>query len=230
MKDLPTRLPDGLTIGAMLPRADPRDVLIALETTAISALPAEALIGTASLRRKAQLLALRPDLRIVVLRGNVQTRLRKLGEGEVHATLLARAGLDRLGLSGLDGALTLESEVMLPAVAQGAIGIECRADDAAILDLLAGIADAPTMHCVACERALLDQLDGSCRTPIAALAELDADALRLRALVATPDGTALWRTERAGGVVDAEVLGAEAGRELRRRGGAALEAVLGATA
>jgi hydroxymethylbilane synthase len=218
MKDLPTWLPDGLVIGAMLPRADPRDVLIAREKAcAIAELPQGAVVGTTSLRRRAQLLARRPDLAMVTFRGNLDTRLRKLADGEVAATLLARAGLDRLGLMPA-GALVLDLDQMLPAVGQGAVGIECRADDP-ILDLLAAIDHAPTSLCVAAERAMLDVLDGSCHTPIAGHAQLDSDRMRLRGLVVRPDGRQAHQTEQVGPATDGDRLGREVGHELRARAG-----------
>jgi hydroxymethylbilane synthase len=215
IKDLPTWLPDGLIIGAVLARADPRDVLIARAPAAIANLPPRALIGTASVRRKAQLLARRPDLRIVNFRGNVDTRLRKLAAGEVDATLLARAGLDRLGLAEA-GALTLSPEEMLPAVGQGAIGIECRADDPA-MGWLAAVDHQESHACVRAERALLAALDGSCHTPIGGLAEIADGGLRLRALIARSDGSEVLWAERSGPIGEAEGLGRDAGAELRAR-------------
>jgi len=218
MKDLPTWLPDGLVIGAMLPRADPRDMLIAREQPcAIAELPRGAVVGTTSLRRRAQLLARRPDLEMVTLRGNLDTRLRKLADGEVAATLLARAGLDRLGLMP-PGGLLLELDQMLPAVGQGAVGIECRAGDP-ILGLMAAIDHAPTSLCVAAERAMLDVLDGSCHTPIAGHAWLDHGRMRLRGLVARPDGAKAHATEQVAATVEGVRLGREVGQELRARAG-----------
>ena len=216
MKDMPTALPTGLVIGAVLPRADPRDALIARGPRSVAELPRGAVVGTASLRREAQLRAARPDLVVVPLRGNVQTRLRKLEAGEVQATFLAMAGLIRLGLEGVVSAV-LEPEEMLPAVAQGAIGIECRADDAPVLGLLSRINHAPTLTSITAEQAFLGALDGSCRTPIAALAELRGAALRLRGLVASPDGSAVDRIETGGTAADSAALGAAAGRDLRSR-------------
>ena len=216
MKDMPTVLPAGLVISAVLPRADPRDALIARGPRSIAELPRGAVVGTASLRRQAQLRAVRPDLAVIPLRGNVQTRLRKLDAGEVQATFLAMAGLIRLGLEEVVSA-ALEPEEMLPAVAQGAIGIECRADDAPLLALLAKINDEPTMVRIGAERAFLGALDGSCRTPIAALAELSGSTLRLRGLVASPDGAAVDRIEAAGEAADCLALGAGTGNELRGR-------------
>lgn len=218
MKDLPTWLPDGLVIGAMLPRADPRDVLIAREKPcAIDELPQGAVVGTTSLRRRAQLLARRPDLEMVTLRGNLDTRLRKLAEGEVAATLLARAGLDRLGLTPAGGRV-LELHEMLPAVGQGAVGIECRADDP-IRSVLEAIDHAPTSLCVAAERAMLDVLDGSCHTPIAGHARLEHGHMRLRGLVARPDGSQAHGTEHVAPADEGVRLGREIGHELRTRAG-----------
>ena len=225
MKDMPTALPDGLVINALLPRADPRDALIARGPRSVAELPRGAVVGTASLRRAAQLRAVRPDLEVVPLRGNVQTRLRKLDAGEVQATFLAMAGLIRLGLEPVVSA-ALAPEEMLPAVAQGAIGIECRAADDAVLGALAQINDGATMTRVVAERAFLAALDGSCRTPIAALAELDGDRLRLRGLVASPDGRAVERIELEGAARDSAALGAQAGTEIRARLGAGFFAAL----
>jgi hydroxymethylbilane synthase len=217
IKDLPTWLPEGLVIGAVLEREDPRDVLIARPPAAIADLPQRAVVGTASVRRKAQLLARRPDLRVVNFRGNVDTRLRKLAAGEVDATLLALAGLRRLGIE--DGGIVLSPEEMLPAVGQGAIGVECRADDAAGLAWLAVIDHPASSASVRAERALLAALDGSCHTPIAGHAEIAGGRLHLRALIARPDGSACLRAERAGASESAEALGREVGLELRARGG-----------
>jgi hydroxymethylbilane synthase len=218
MKDLPTWLPAGLAIGAMLPRADPRDVLIARAGPCrIAELPQGAVVGTVSLRRRAQLLARRPDLGMTTLRGNLDTRLRKLEAGEVDATLLARAGLNRLGLQPA-GSMTLEPDEMLPAVGQGAIGIECRADDA-IRTLLDAIDHAPTSLCVAAERAMLDVLDGSCHTPIAGHARIEHGRMRLCGLVLRPDGSQAHATERVGPAAEGERLGREVGQELRTRAG-----------
>ena len=218
MKDMPTVLPDGLVIPAMLPREDPRDALLAGPIRRIADLPHGAVVGTASLRRGAQLSAARPDLQVVTFRGNVQSRLRKLAAGDVAATFLAMAGLNRLGLAHVASA-ALEPEEMLPAVAQGAIGIECRADQAEVLELLARISHAETVTRVAAERGFLAALDGSCRTPIAALAELapGGDGLRLRGLVAAPDGRAVERIEAAGDPAEAEAMGLEAGEAIKAR-------------
>jgi hydroxymethylbilane synthase len=215
MKDVPTWLPDGLVIDCMLPRADPRDALIANNAASVDDLPERAVVGSASVRRVAQLKRRRPDLEIVLLRGNVETRLGKLADGEVDATLLALAGLDRLGVTEESGAVALEPDEMLPAVAQGAIGIECRENDERARELLAAINDRACATRVACERALLAALDGSCRTPIAGLAELDDDDdLTLRGLIAKIDGSMIHETSRTGAAEDALAIGTDAGREL----------------
>jgi hydroxymethylbilane synthase len=219
MKDVPTWLPDGLQIACILPREDARDALIGDGLTGIKALPQGARVGTASLRRRAQLLHLRPDLEITMLRGNVATRLRKVAEGEFDATLLAVAGLKRLDRSA-DIAAAIAPEEMLPAVAQGAIGIECRADDGRGRDRLEALNHKESALCVAAERALLAALDGSCRTPIAALAEMRGNGrLYLRALIARPDGTTVHRAERRGLAADGIAMGRDAGGELRASGG-----------
>ncbi len=218
IKDLPTWLPDGLVIGAVLARANPRDVLITRDGGGLDGLPPGAAVGTASLRRQAQLLARRPDLRVVNFRGNVETRLQKLAAGAVDATLLALAGLERLGIAPA-GATVLAPEVMLPAVGQGAIGIECRAGDAPTLALLAAIEDPDSRVCVRAERALLAALDGSCHTPIAGHATAAGGQLRLAALVARPDGSVCLRTTRQGALAAGEALGRDAGLELKARAG-----------
>lgn len=217
MKDVPTVLPDGIVIAAMPERADVRDVLLARGARRLAELPQGCVVGTASLRRAAQVRAVRPDLTVVPLRGNVQTRLGKLERGEVDATLLAAAGLARLGL-GTAGGTPLEPDEMLPAVAQGAIGIACRAADTAVRAALAPLAHAPTLSCVTAERALLAALDGNCRTPIAALARLAPDGLALEGLLAAPDGSRVARVTRHGAEAEGERLGREAGRELLRAG------------
>jgi len=218
LKDLPTRLPDGLVLAAVLEREDPRDVLIAREAASIAALPEGALVGSTSPRRRAQLLARRPDLRITLLRGCVQTRLDKVAAGELDATLLALAGLRRLGLAHAARGV-LDPEELLPAVGQGAIGLECRARDAALRDLLAGVDHAASSGCVHAERAMLDALGGSCHTPIAGLATLADGGLRLRGLIARPDGSVCLTAARAGPPAEGPALGRDAGLELRARAG-----------
>jgi hydroxymethylbilane synthase len=213
MKDVPTVLPDGIVLPCVLPREDVRDAFISLTAKSLSDLPAGAVIGSSSLRRGAQILHRRPDLKVVNFRGNVQTRLRKLEEKVVDATLLAMAGLNRLGLSRHVSS-ALEPEDMLPAVAQGAIGITCRADDGESLRYLAALNHPQTMIRITAERAFLARLDGSCRTPIAALAELDGDALFFRGLIVSPDGRTVHATERRGRAADAAALGTDAAEEL----------------
>src|SRR3954464_226574 len=217
MKDMPTAQPDGLVISAFLPREDARDVLIAGDVARIADLRRGAIVGTSALRRRAQLLYRRPDLQIVNLRGNVDTRLAKRARGEVEATVLALAGLKRLGLTV--GPAIPEDE-MLPAVGQGAVCIECRVDDAKVVGWLSGINYAPTATCVTAEHAMLAVLDGSCRTPIAGHAIFDKDgALYLRGLIAKPDGSELIATDRTRPAADAEAMGREAAEELKQRGG-----------
>jgi hydroxymethylbilane synthase len=218
-KDMPTILPPGLTLAAFLPREDVRDAFISRKAQTLRELPRGAIIGTASLRRQALTKRLRPDLEVVTFRGNVQTRLRKLDEGEVDATLLALAGLKRLGLTEHATSI-LDVEEFLPAVGQGAIAIETRQDDSAVLEFLAAISDPPTETAVAAERAFLTVLDGSCRTPIAGHARITGDELVFRGLIARPDGSEVLETSRKGAAKDAARLGAEAGLELKRRGGA----------
>jgi hydroxymethylbilane synthase len=213
-KDMPTVLPDGLMLAACLPREDVRDAFISRKAANLRDLPQGAVVGTASLRRQAMVKRLRPDLWTVVLRGNVETRLRKLEAGEVDATLLALAGLKRLGLA--DKAL-LDAQEFLPAVGQGAITIEARTEDARTRELLAKIDHADTSVALACERAFLAVLDGSCRTPIAGHAVLDGDAIAFRGLVLRPDGSEAYETSRSGKRSDAVTLGADAGAELKHR-------------
>lgn len=214
MKDVPTWLPDGLEISTLLPREDTRDAFFSRDGQSVDDLPAGSVVGTAGLRRQAQILERRPDLKVVPFRGNVQTRLAKLDAGEVDATLLALAGLRRLGLTDRITAV-LEHEVMLPAVAQGAIGIEIRSADDATRALLAPLHCQQTAARVGAERALLAALDGSCRTPIAALATLKGDRVSLTAKVLSPDGRQIFRAERAGAAADAVALGADAGAEIK---------------
>ena len=188
LKDMETVLPAGLAIGAVLKRDDPRDVLVGRDALTLAALPRGARVGTASLRRRAQLLRMRPDLAVVPIRGNVNTRLAKLDAGEVEALVLALCGLERLGKAGAIGEI-LDVDVMLPAVAQGALAIECRALDDTVRNLLAPLHDEPSAACVLAERSMLEALDGSCRTPIAGLATIDGDRLSLDALLLSPDGS-----------------------------------------
>ncbi|WP_019645838.1 hydroxymethylbilane synthase [Novispirillum itersonii] len=220
MKDVPTWLPDGIILPCMLEREDPRDAFICLKAASLADLPSGAVVGSASLRRQAQIRARYPHLRVEVLRGNVQTRLRKLEEGVVDATLLARAGLNRLGMADrITGTLSVED--MLPAVAQGAIGITCRADDTESQTLLAPLNHADTFDRVTCERAFLARLDGSCRTPIAGLAELSADGSRLsfRGLMARPDGSEVLSDSGDAARSDGAALGVQVAERLLSRAG-----------
>ncbi len=218
VKDLPTWLPEGIALAVMLVREDPRDVFIARNAASLAALAPGAAVGTASLRRQAQILHRRPDLKVVPLRGNVETRLRKLREGQVDATLLALAGLRRLGRADAATAI-LSPDDMLPAVGQGAIGITCRTADARVRAVLDPLNHAPTFACVTAERARLEVLDGSCRTPIAGLAEIVGGRLLLRGLVARPDGSRLIAARREGTAADTAALGRTLGRELLMRAG-----------
>ncbi|WP_375465029.1 hydroxymethylbilane synthase [uncultured Methylobacterium sp.] len=218
MKDVETWLPEGLVIACILERDDPRDAFLAPNAAGLRDLPEGARVGTSSLRRGAQVLMHRPDLRIVPLRGNANTRMRKLESGECDATLLALAGLRRLGLEGMARSV-LSVEEMLPAVAQGALGIEARADDTAIHAFLAPLVCARTTTAVRAERALLAELDGSCRTPIAALARIEGERLSLDGLLFLPDGSRHWAASRSGPVADAERIGREAGAEIKAAAG-----------
>jgi len=215
LKDLPTRLPDGLIIGAVLEREDPRDVLIARAVGGLAALPRAGRVGTASLRRQAQLLAARPDLSISVLRGNIGTRLKRVADGAFDATILALAGLKRLGREDAATAI-LSPDEMLPAVGQGIIAIECRADDKRVRRRLEAIDHSASHVCAHAERALLAELDGSCRTPIGALAEfVGPGRIRLRGLVASPDGRELHRRDAEGSAADAAAFGTDMGSALK---------------
>lgn len=206
MKDLPGDLPEGLIIAAVLERADPRDALIAANAAGLADLPRGARVGTSSLRRQAQLLAARADLRIEALRGNVDTRLRRFDAGELDAIVLACAGLIRLGLASRIGA-RLDTRVCLPAVAQGVIGIECRAADARTLGLLAVLNHRETRIAMDAERAFAHRLGGSCQSPIAAHARLDGDTLMLEGMVAEPDGSLLLRDAQSGSAARPAALG-----------------------
>ena len=196
-----------------------RDAFVSLKYRTIEEMPSGAVLGTSSLRRQAQVKRLRPDLRIVDFRGNVQTRLKKLEAGIADATLLACAGLNRLGEAHRITA-RLDTATMLPAVAQGAIGLEIRAGDEQTAHLLAPLNDEPTALCVTAERAFLTRLEGSCRTPIAGLAELAGGRLRFRGMILAPDGSACHETEREGPPASAARLGDDAARELLERAGA----------
>ena len=218
-KDMPATLPEGLMLAAFLKREDARDVFVSRKAGTLGDLPRGATVGTSSPRRQALTRRARPDLRVVDLRGNVETRLRKLEEGVADATLLALAGLKRLGLEEA-ATKVLELDEFLPAVAQGAICIETRADDEATRAMLVPIDDPDTAIAIAAERAFLAALDGSCRTPIAGHATLSAGQVHFRGMIVKPDGSEAFETERRGSASEAARLGDDAGRELRRRAGA----------
>jgi len=217
LKDMPTRLPPGLTIAAVPEREDPRDALVSRLGLSLAAMPRGARIGTSSRRRAAQLLALRPDLRIVDIRGNVDTRLRKAEGGEYDAVVLAAAGLIRLGRADRITEV-LSPEVILPAVGQGALAVEIRADDERTIPLVAPLDHPPTRAATTAERAFLARLGGGCHVPIAAYAEVDGERIRLRALVASPDGRAVVRGDREGSVSQAASLGRALAEDLLARG------------
>ncbi|AXK82492.1 hydroxymethylbilane synthase [Pseudolabrys taiwanensis] len=217
-KDMPTFSQPGLMLTACLEREDPRDAFISRTAPSLALLPQGATLGTASLRRQAIAKRLRPDLKVVPLRGNVETRLRKLDAGEVDATLLALAGLRRLGLTEHATAV-MSADEFLPAVGQGAIGIEARENDARTRQVLARIDHADTSAAVACERAFLAVLDGSCKTPIAGHATISGDTVQFRGLIARPDGTAAHDITGTGHRKDAAAIGADAGRALKHRAG-----------
>ncbi|MFO1163994.1 MAG: hydroxymethylbilane synthase [Paracoccus sp. (in: a-proteobacteria)] len=216
MKDMPTIQPEGLVIDCYLPREDVRDAFVSPHFASISELPQGAVVGSSSLRRRAQLAARRPDLELVEFRGNVQTRLKKLGDGVAVATFLAMAGLSRLGMLHVARG-AVEADEMLPAVAQGCIGVERRADDARIGAMLAAIANRDSGLRVTAERAFLRRLDGSCQTPIAGLAVLNGDRLHLRGEILRPDGSEVIAGERIGPAADGAAMGTDLANELRTR-------------
>lgn len=217
MKDVPTQLPDGLDIVCVPPREDPRDALIAREVKRFEDLPRGAKVGTSSLRRQAQLLHHRPDLVVEMLRGNLDTRLRKLREGLYDAIVLAAAGLKRLGWQE-QVTQYLPVEISLPAIGQGALGIEARRDDAFVVSILARLEDAAARSAVTAERALLHRLEGGCQVPIAGHASLQGDRLRLAALVGRVDGSRLVHDQLEGPLSDASRIGAELAERLLRQG------------
>ena len=212
MKDMPVEQPGGLVLETYLPREDVRDAFISFGASGLSDLDQGATVGTSSLRRKAQLLARRPDLNVVEFRGNVQTRMKKLNDGVATATFLAMAGLNRLGMDEVPKS-PIEPEDILPAVAQGAIGIERRIADPRAADMLEAIHDVPTGQRLASERAFLAALDGSCETPIAGLAEIQGSDLRLRGEILREDGSEVLSDEATAPIED----GAEMGREMAKR-------------
>ncbi|GKY98955.1 hypothetical protein MPSEU_000851300 [Mayamaea pseudoterrestris] len=220
MKDVPTWLPDGTILPCNLPREDTNDAFISGDPAIKrpSDLPDNAVIGTASLRRQAQLLAINPTWKCVNFRGNVQTRLRKLDDGVVDATLLAIAGLKRMDMDGCATSV-LDWDEMLPAVAQGAIGIQCRSDDERSLKYIDALNHPPTKACVDCERAFLEALDGNCKTPIAGQARIVDDKILFKGLIAMPDGSVKYETESEGAIEDAKKIGRAAGEKLKAEAG-----------
>lgn len=218
MKDMPTLQPEGLVLDCYLPREDVRDAFVSPSVERLMDLPQGAVVGSSSLRRRAQLAHRRPDLKLVEFRGNVQTRMKKLEDGVAAATFLAMAGLNRLGLAGVARS-AIAVEEMLPAVAQGAIGIERRQADARVAAMLASIHHGPTGLRLAAERAFLLRLDGSCETPIAGLAVLEGDSLWLRGEVLRPDGTKVITGERRGPASDGAAMGTDLAADLLGRAG-----------
>jgi hydroxymethylbilane synthase len=220
MKDMPTVLPARLEIAAILPREDVRDAFVSLRWPTLDDLPPQARVGTSSLRRAAQILRRRPDLVIVPLRGNVGTRLRKLADGEADATLLAMAGLNRLGMSDRARA-PISTDVLLPAVAQGAIGIETRSEDSVTRNLVAAISDPASATAVSAERAFLARLEGSCRTPIAGLGRVSSGRFAFEGEILSPDGTVAHVAKREGLAADADRIAVAAAEDLLERAGTA---------
>ncbi len=217
LKDVPMQVPEGFALGAILARADPRDALVSNRFASLAALPQGARVGTSSLRRESQLRARFPHFVIEPLRGNVQTRLRKLDEGQYDAIILAAAGLQRLGLEDRIRAV-IAPEDMLPAVGQGALAIECRSDRADVLALLKPLHDETTAACVSAERALSRSLAGSCNVPLAGYAQIDGAGLHLRGYVGAPDGTRHVSAQVEGKAADAEALGLSLAERLREQG------------
>lgn len=215
LKDLPTELPQGFELAAITKREHPNDVLLSVRHPSLKQLPTGARVGTSSLRRQAQLKAMRPDLDVQPLRGNVDTRIRKLEEGEYDGIILAAAGLNRLGRTELIREV-IPTAVMCPAAGQGALGIEIRAGDKDMHNALAFLDDAAARSTTTCERALLNSLGGGCQVPIGAFAEMDGSTLKLQAVVASPDGSRLLREAARGG--HPEQLGSAVGRTLLKRG------------
>ncbi|HET6144634.1 MAG TPA: hydroxymethylbilane synthase [Candidatus Acidoferrales bacterium] len=221
MKDVPTEMPEGLTIAAIGKREDMRDALLSLREGTLASLPQGARVGTSSLRRQSQLLAARPDLRMLELRGNVDTRIEKLKRGDYDAIVLAKAGLDRLGLSA-NISEVLSYEISLPAAGQGAIGIEARANDADTLRILVALEHAETRAAVTAERAALAGLGGGCQVPIGAWGRMDAGKLLLDVAVLSPDGSQRLAEKDSSAPEEAEALGKRVAAKLRERGASAL--------
>jgi hydroxymethylbilane synthase len=218
MKDLPAYLPHGLVIAGLLPREDARDAFVSQAARSIDDLRRGARIGSSSVRRTAQIKRRRTDLVFAGFRGNVDTRLKKLKAGEVEATLLACAGLNRLGLQS-EITCAIDVKDMLPALAQGAIGVEMRADDHLLRGVINTINDEATAIAIGCERAFLKELDGSCKTPIAGHAHISEGRLYFRGETLTPDGSQVFTAAREGSPAEAEAMGKDAGEEVKRKGG-----------
>ncbi len=217
MKDVPVEFPQGLELTLIMQREDPRDAFVSNKYTSLSALPEHAVVGTSSLRRQTQIREKHPDIKLDWLRGNVNTRLKKLDDGEYDAIILAAAGLKRLGFESRIRAF-LEPEESLPAIGQGAIGIEARSDDEAVRQLLAPLGDADTTLRVVAERAMNEALNGGCQVPIAGYAVLEGDQLYLRGLVGEPDGSKVLRAEIRGPSTQARALGITLAQDLLRQG------------
>lgn len=217
MKDVPVAFPDGLHLAAILSREDPSDAFVSNRYATLQDLPANARIGTSSLRRQCQIKELYPDAEILSLRGNVNTRLAKLDAGEYDAIILASAGLKRLGMAERISQC-LDTSVSLPAIGQGAIGIECRTDDTEINDMLSALHDSETGLCVAAERAMNARLNGGCQVPIAGFARMQGEQLFMRGLVGSPDGSVIYRAERTGGPDTAEAIGRTIAEDLLAQG------------
>jgi len=217
MKDVPSELPPGMVLAAMLPRADPRDAFVSLRHKDFASLPQGARVGTSSLRRQCQLKYARPDLELITLRGNVDTRLRKLEEEQYDAIILAAAGLIRLGL---ESRITqyFDYEHSVPAVGQGIIGIECRADDARNIDFVRALNDAEAWQCCLAERAFAQRLEGSCQSPIAGFATLTGKQLQLHGVIGSPDGREVYRGANSGASADARAIGVELAERLLKDG------------
>ena len=226
MKDVPAELPPGFALAAISAREDPRDAFVSVKYENFKGMPARSVVGTSSLRREAQIAARYPGLEIRLLRGNVETRLAKLERGEYDAVVLAVAGLARLGLAARIR-VRLPAEEILPAPGQGALGIECLAERADVIELAAALADPASAACVRAERAVSLALGGSCTIPLGAFAEKAGERLRLRALVASPDGKRIARVDCEGAAAEPEALGARAAAELRARGAAEILASIG---
>jgi hydroxymethylbilane synthase len=217
MKDVPVDFPEGLHLAAILAREDPTDAFVSNRYSGLNELPANARIGTSSLRRECQLKEKFPDAEVVPLRGNVNTRLAKLDAGDYDAIILASAGLKRLGMANRI-TQSLDTGVSLPAIGQGAIGIECRVDDLEINEFLSALHDAETGLCVSAERAMNARLNGGCQVPIAGFAQLQAGQIVMRGLVGNPDGSVLYRSERSGGLDQGEVIGRQIAEDLLAQG------------